>query len=490
MSTETNIKNNNTPSMKKIQKISIFLGKFVAFAAIMILLDHAFSYSAGLSPAINYGKSLFAGAMVFLFAIYYFWSKKLNFVQIVSYLGTLLFLIGYIATRVANGVILPQVQAAFGFSEKTIGFWNATFSLAYGLFQVPIGYLINRFGLIVVGVLALLAGGSSIGISLVSSVALVFLFRGLMGFFCAGAGLGSDSVLIKLPVNYDEIYGYSSALAALVGTSLTSLVSQISKQTGSQTGLWRPIHRYLGVGMILGGLTTVGVGIFKYLRSSKVKTQTASKKSPSIIESLKDLCSLRHVCSLVWAMSAVVFMYITDTFNPIIAGAFPNSTPALASKVGGLTGAVLALTIPLFSQTFPGAIAASFPIISGLQLLGFIGFVFGHHIAPWVTCLFTVLFTLTGYYHVMLFLILAKRRKNKGDAPVFFGIYNFFVMFFGCALAQMFCGWFVNKVSGTLRFSAALGLAQTKVVKLLFPLPIIVFITSFFIIKIPKKVKK
>jgi hypothetical protein len=493
MSESKDKKKNIDSSMDYMHKVAMFFVMALVFAGVMIALDYALSYNSSLSPTVNYAKAVFAGVAIFGFAVYYFWRNNLSFMQIMGYLGTLLFLIGYIATRVANGVILPQAQALFGFSQTTLGYWNATFSLAYGLFQIPVGYFVNRFGLVVVGLLGLCAGGSAIGISLVSSVALVFLFRGLMGLFCAGASLGSDSVVVKLPVDYDEMYGYGSALATLAGIALSSAVSQISTTAGSAGSLFGSIHRYLGGGMIIGGVITLAAGIINSLRSSVTKiakSEIVTKKTLPILQSLRDLCTLRHALSMVWAVCAVIFMYNTDVFNHIVAGRFPGSMPAFATRVGGLTGGVLALIIPLFSSTFPNAIEASFPIISGLNLLSFIGFVFGHHIAPWITGVFVALFTLTGCYHVMLFLILAKRRKGKGDAPFFFGVYNFFVMFFGCAIGQLLCSSILGRISGSLGVGARLGLAHFKTVALLFPFPIIAFITSFFIIKVPKKVEK
>ncbi|PCD03414.1 MFS transporter [Sphingomonas spermidinifaciens] len=65
--------------------------------------------------------------------------------HVVLWLTVLAYLITYM-DRVVIATAAPSIQQEFGFSDKTLGWIFASFSIAYALFQIPGGWLGDRFG--------------------------------------------------------------------------------------------------------------------------------------------------------------------------------------------------------------------------------------------------------------------------------------------------------------------------------------------------------
>jgi sugar phosphate permease len=65
--------------------------------------------------------------------------------HVVLWLTVLAYLITYM-DRVVIATAAPSIQSEFGFSDQTLGWIFASFSIAYALFQIPGGWLGDRFG--------------------------------------------------------------------------------------------------------------------------------------------------------------------------------------------------------------------------------------------------------------------------------------------------------------------------------------------------------
>lgn len=65
--------------------------------------------------------------------------------HVVLWLTVLAYLITYM-DRVVIATAAPSIQREFGFSDETLGWVFASFSIAYALFQIPGGWLGDRFG--------------------------------------------------------------------------------------------------------------------------------------------------------------------------------------------------------------------------------------------------------------------------------------------------------------------------------------------------------
>lgn len=65
--------------------------------------------------------------------------------HVVLWLTVLAYLITYM-DRVVIATAAPSIQREFGFSDQTLGWIFASFSIAYALFQIPGGWLGDRFG--------------------------------------------------------------------------------------------------------------------------------------------------------------------------------------------------------------------------------------------------------------------------------------------------------------------------------------------------------
>src|SRR5687767_13022595 len=65
--------------------------------------------------------------------------------HIVLWLTVLVYMITYM-DRVVISAAIPSIEKEFGFTDVTIGWILAAFQLAYALFQIPGGWLGDRFG--------------------------------------------------------------------------------------------------------------------------------------------------------------------------------------------------------------------------------------------------------------------------------------------------------------------------------------------------------
>ena len=65
--------------------------------------------------------------------------------HIILWLTVLLYMVTYF-DRVLISTAMPSIQKEFGFSIQTVGLILAAFQLSYSLFQIPGGWLLDRFG--------------------------------------------------------------------------------------------------------------------------------------------------------------------------------------------------------------------------------------------------------------------------------------------------------------------------------------------------------
>ena len=95
------------------------------------------------------------------------------------------FLAGYYLSyvfRAVNAVLGPTLAAEFGLTATALGLLTGIFFFSVGLFQIPLGVLLDRFGpRRVNGTLLLLAAAGAVCFSLSSSVGMLILSRALIG---------------------------------------------------------------------------------------------------------------------------------------------------------------------------------------------------------------------------------------------------------------------------------------------------------------------
>src|SRR6187399_656824 len=65
--------------------------------------------------------------------------------HVVLWLTVLAYMITYM-DRVVMGTAAPDIQKEFGFDDITLGYIFSAFQLSYALFQIPGGWLGDRFG--------------------------------------------------------------------------------------------------------------------------------------------------------------------------------------------------------------------------------------------------------------------------------------------------------------------------------------------------------
>src|SRR3954469_4393385 len=95
------------------------------------------------------------------------------------------FLAGYYLSyvyRAVNAVLGPGLAAEFGLSATQLGLLTGIYFLSFGLFQIPLGLLLDRFGpRRVNGTLLVLAAAGALAFSLAGSFESLVLARALIG---------------------------------------------------------------------------------------------------------------------------------------------------------------------------------------------------------------------------------------------------------------------------------------------------------------------
>jgi MFS family permease len=94
--------------------------------------------------------------------------------------------------RTSVGVIGPELMRSLGLSAEALGTLGGTFFLVFGLCQIPLGVLLDRYGprRVNAALLAVAALGALV-FAAASNAALLTLGRGMMGLGCAAALMGS-----------------------------------------------------------------------------------------------------------------------------------------------------------------------------------------------------------------------------------------------------------------------------------------------------------
>ena len=110
------------------------------------------------------------------------------------------FLAGYYLSyvfRAVNAVLGPTLAAEFGLSATELGFLTGVYFFSFGLFQVPLGVLLDRFGpRRVNGTLLILAAAGAFAFANAHSVENLVLARALIGLGVSACLMGSIQAFV------------------------------------------------------------------------------------------------------------------------------------------------------------------------------------------------------------------------------------------------------------------------------------------------------
>lgn len=187
------------------------------------------------------------------------------------------FFFAHYVVRVTPGHITQELQDYFIDSSKIqIGYLGASFYLPYVIMQMPVGYLVDRFGSrLLLTVAVFICALSSLLFASATVLSMAYFSRILLGFCSATAFIGA----LKLITVWFE----PRQLALLVG--VTQALGMVGAATGARVvpflnesiGWQNSFHLYAITFFILSGL------IFAVVRNRPSSQSTPLAKQPSTI---------------------------------------------------------------------------------------------------------------------------------------------------------------------------------------------------------------
>src|SRR6202166_2969726 len=166
----------------------------------------------------------------------------------ILFLISVMYLITYL-DRVNISTAAPQISKEFGFDNVTMGYVFSAFVWAYALFQVPGGWLSDRFGArgVLGGVVvywSIMTAATAAGFSATSFIVVRFLF----GVGEAGAFPGATRAMQQWYPQPERglVQGVTHSASRLGAAIAPPLVVLIMSYLG-----WRPVFYICGAGGLL-----------------------------------------------------------------------------------------------------------------------------------------------------------------------------------------------------------------------------------------------
>jgi sugar phosphate permease len=177
--------------------------------------------------------------------------------------------------RTINAAISPALASDFGLDATEIGLLASIYFLVFGLSQIPIGVLLDRFGpRRVQGVLLVVAAGGATLFGNASSFPELLFARALIGLGVAGSLMAGLKVIVTwFPRERVALAnGWMIMLGSLGAVTATAPVDWLLNYIG-----WRSLFEVLTIGTV-----TVGGLIYVIVPESVADSQTATSTRKSL----------------------------------------------------------------------------------------------------------------------------------------------------------------------------------------------------------------
>ena len=158
--------------------------------------------------------------------------------------------------RVSNAVIAGDLSRDLSLSSEMLGLLGGAFFYAFGLAQLPMGPLLDRFGpRLVISLLACIGAASAVVFALAGSGAVAILARAGIGLGMAAVLMGSFKILTTwfLPHEFATLSGILVAVGNLGGVGATIPLAWLSEALGwrGACGLMAAVTLLLAAGIYL-----------------------------------------------------------------------------------------------------------------------------------------------------------------------------------------------------------------------------------------------
>ncbi|MFC1990870.1 MFS transporter [Chloroflexota bacterium] len=227
--------------------------------------------------------------------------------------------------------LLPMIRNDFSLDYTQSGFVISAFSLAYGIAQLPAGWLTDRTGprlMITIGICGVAAAGLFVGLSLNYFMLIAFLI--LMGLLGGGYHPSAPSLISASvePKKRGRSLGFH-----MIGGSASFFLAPLIAAAIAATWDWRGAFIGLAVpAIIFGFIFFVRMGHLKPTRQSEPKiniTYTEKPPAPGRLRRLAVFITLSTTTqAMVLAVTAFIPLFLVDHF-----GAAEETAAALISLI-------------------------------------------------------------------------------------------------------------------------------------------------------------
>jgi len=193
------------------------------------------------------------------------------------------FLAGYFLSyvyRSVNAVLAPALVGEFAISAEQLGFLTGVYFFSFGLFQIPLGVLLDRFGpRRVNAALLVLAAAGALGFAEASSYENLVLARALVGVGVSACLMATiQAFILWFP---PERMGIMIALAYSMG-GLGAITASAPLELALRAYTWRDIFAFLA------GLTLLLSAVLAFL----VPEHPGARRAASLKEQLGGLAAI------------------------------------------------------------------------------------------------------------------------------------------------------------------------------------------------------
>ncbi|MBS3905008.1 MAG: MFS transporter [Simkania sp.] len=231
--------------------------------------------------------------------------------------------------RVSPSVMVPELMTSFGITASSVGILSAFYLYAYAPMQLPVGILMDRFGVKKILSIACIICGLG-----------ALLFASAHHLVVASAGrllIGASSAFAFIAMVYVTSHWFPlKKRAFLIGVANSVAMLGASAGTGPLTVVVHHIGWRMSI--ILFGLIGVAMGIIVYIilrgdrHNMEVEKETSHIKT-GLLENLKQVVSKKN--TWVNALSALFFYMTTTAFAGLWGLSFVQLAYGVSKEIAG-----------------------------------------------------------------------------------------------------------------------------------------------------------
>lgn len=231
--------------------------------------------------------------------------------------------------RVSPSVMVPELMQSFGITASSVGILSAFYLYAYAPMQLPVGVLMDRYGVKkVLSIACISCGAGALIFGLAQHLYVASLGRLLIGASSAFAFIAMVYVTSHwFPLKKRAfLIGIANSVAMLGASAGTGPLAMLVHKIG-----WRE-------GVTIFGFFGIGLGVVVYLifkldrHDASVEKATAKIKS-HVSGSIKQIIS--HKATWINALAALFFYMTTTAFAGLWGPSFLETSHGVDKEVAG-----------------------------------------------------------------------------------------------------------------------------------------------------------